>query len=254
MTSTLTFEFQPDIEGILSVKSELKEKDCEDKVLLSNLDYAESIFRNSLLSSSMRLVVVGEWQCVRIGTADDLIYTVVLEGGHVHLDSYIYCSDYVGESDIQSIHFSMHCCQNEAKSCFQQAKEAAKASKVQALKIVCNRFSVLYTSTNSPEKIVTIKTKCEFTFSFITVEGLLKRKCWMEKEMANRKVLLAGIEHLIKMFLTLPNPPKYNCKFIIQGDGEMIEISTSNKSQEYIILMDSESQKVSMYPSSWYKS
>ncbi|KAL7876845.1 hypothetical protein SRHO_G00034880 [Serrasalmus rhombeus] len=255
--SSLTFEVDPDTEGLLSVKCELKGQGCKDSVLLSNLDFAESIFRHHPLSNVMTLLVKGEWQCVRIGNAEDIIYTVTSENNQGRLDGCIYCEDDVGESDVKSLHFSMHSCQNEIKSCFAQAKEAANAKNVEAVKIACNRFSLTYTIRGTPEKMVTIKTKCQFKLAPMNVEGLLERKCWMEKEKVGCKGLKAGLDHLINKYLTVPDAPKTNCKFIIQGDGEIAEIispSVFNKPQEQFVIMSNDFSRSTMYPSSWGKS
>ncbi|KAL6488094.1 hypothetical protein MHYP_G00047200 [Metynnis hypsauchen] len=251
------FKVDPDTEGILSVKSELKGQGCKDSVLLSNLDFAESIFRHHPLSKAMSLLVKGEWQCVRIGSAEDIIYTITSENNQGRLDGCIYCEDDVSESDIKSIHFSMHSCQDEIKSCFAQAKEAVNAKNVEVVKIACNRFSLTYAIRATPEKMVTIKTNCRFKLAPISVEGLLERKCWMAKEKAGCKGLKAGLDHLINKYLTVPDAPKSNCKFIIQGDGEIAEIISpcvSNKPQEQFILMNTEYTGIAMYPPSWGKS
>ncbi|XP_017575411.1 uncharacterized protein LOC108440807 [Pygocentrus nattereri] len=255
--SSLTFEVDPDTEGLLSVKCELKGRGCKDIVLLSNLDFAESIFRHHPLSNVITLLVKGEWQCVRIGNAEDIIYTVTSENNQGRLDGCIYCEDDVSESDIKSLHFSMHSCQNEIKSCFAQAKEVANGKNVEAVKIACNRFSLTYTIRGTPEKIVTIKTKCQFKLAPMNVEGLLERKCWMEKEKVSCNRLKAGLDHLINKYLTVPDAPKSNCKFILQGDGEIAEIispSVSNKPQEQFVLMSNNYSTITMYPPSWGKS
>ncbi|KAI4884757.1 hypothetical protein NFI96_000848 [Prochilodus magdalenae] len=130
--NALTFDVRPDTQGILSVK--LKQKNCQDYNLLSALDLAERTFRNNPLSRDISLVVVGDCQCVRIGEADDIIYTVTGEQGHGRVDGCVYCDGVVSKSDVKSIHFSMHSCQNEVKSCFVEATEAAQDENVEALK------------------------------------------------------------------------------------------------------------------------
>lgn len=246
------FEYLPDTEGILSVKCTLKEKGCKDNILLSNLDFAERTFRHSPLSKIMSLQVKGEWQCVLIGKSCDVMYTVSSEDGEGHLDGRILCRDEIHHSYINNIHFSMHSCQNEIQPCFVQAKEAAKKN-IDILKVFCNKFSITYTVTFSPEKVETIKTACKFKLDSITAQGLLEKKCWMEKEKKRCRVLRAGLDHLINMYLTIPGAPKYGCTFFIEGDGETVEIvarNTSNKSSQQFILLSRDS-KFSMYPPSW---
>lgn len=234
------------------MKQELKAKACKDDVLLSNLDVSECVFRHNPLNKAMTLQVKGQWQCLRIGKVDSVIYTVSSEDCQTRIDCLIYCSDYVVKSaDIKSIHFSMHSCQNQSRSCFTEAKDAV-SSKHQALKITCNRFSITYTTMGIPDEIKMIKTKCQFNLHFMTVEGLLERKCWMEKEKTNCHELIACLAYLIEQYLTIPEAPESNCRFILQGNKEMAEIISgipTNEPMKQYIVMCGKYSKISMYPS-----
>lgn len=230
----------------------LKAKACKDDFLLSNLDVAERIFRHSPLSTAITLQVKGQWQCVRIGIDDNVIYTVSSEGSQARIDCCVSCSDdKVTSEDIKSIHFSVHSCQNEIRSCFTEAKGAV-SSKPLALKITCNRFSITYVTLNVPDEMKMIETKCQFKLYSMTAEELLKRKCWMEKEKANCQELIACLDYLIQKYLTVPEAPKYNCRFVLQGNKEMAEIisqgSTNQLMKEYV-LMSGKYANISMYPS-----
>lgn len=246
-----TFEVRPDTEGILSVKQKLKEKECKDTVLLSNLDISERVFRHNPLNEAMTLQVKGQWQCLRIGKVGGVIYTVSSEDGKTCTDCRVYCDgDVVADADIKSIYFSVHSCQNQSRSCFTEAKDAVK-SKHQALKITCNNFSITFTTKGVPDEIKMIETKCQFKLRYITAEGLLERKCWMEKEKANCQELVACLDFLIEKYLNNPEYPGSVCRFILQGNKEMAEIISENpcnKTMQQYIVICVKYHKVSIYP------
>lgn len=237
----------PDTQGILSVKQKLKEKACKDNVLLSNLDISERMFRHNPLDEAMTLQVKSEWQCLKIGKVGGVIYTVSTDDGQTRIDCCVYCDgDAVVDADVKSIYFSVHSCQNQMRSCFTEAKDVV-GSKHQALKITCNRFSITFTIRGVPDEIKTIETKCQFKLRYITAEGLLERKCWMQKEKTNRH-LIACLDFLIEKYLNTSEYPESNCRFILQGNKEMAEIlSESPCTQQYIVICD-EYSKVSIYP------
>ncbi|XP_026864040.1 uncharacterized protein LOC113576263 [Electrophorus electricus] len=249
-TLQTTFDLQPDTEGILSVKRKMKEREGTDILLLSNLDFAEKIMRHSPLSKVSTLLVKSDRQCVRIGKADNIIYTVTSEDGQRCVDCLVYCLDYVTAFDISSIHFSVHSCQDEITSCFTQANNALSEKRLEALRIECNRFAVMYTTRGLPRKIVTIKTKCRFLLDSVTVEALLERKCWLQKEKAHCTELKACLDYLIEKYLTTSGAPKGKCKFILQGDGEIVDIVAKDilANFEQYVLMSKENSGVSMYP------
>ncbi|KAK2853146.1 hypothetical protein Q7C36_008347 [Tachysurus vachellii] len=245
------FEVYPDTEGILSVKKDLEKKSREDNVLLSNLDFSESVFRHNPLNKAMTLQVKGQWQCLRIGKDHSLIYTVSSEDQQTRIDCCVYCdNDKIESSDIKSIHFSVHSCQNQSRSCFTAAK-AALESGDQALKITCNRFSITYTTHGVPDDIKLIQTKCQFNLLSVTAEALLERKCWMQKEKKNCKELIDCMSYLVQKYLTSFEVPKSNCRFILQGDKEMVEIisedENSEPTEEYVVIYEGYS-KVRVYP------
>ncbi|GAA6074269.1 uncharacterized protein LOC113655833 [Tachysurus ichikawai] len=246
------FEVYPDTQGILSVKKGLEKSSCKDSVLLSNLDFSESVFRHNPLNKAMTLQVKGQWQCLRIGKDHSVIYTVSSEDQQTRIDCCVYCdNDKIESSDIKSIHFSVHSCQNQSRSCFTAAKAALESSD-QALKITCNRFSITYTTHGVPDEIKVIQTKCRFNLLCVTPEALLERKCWMQKEKTNCNELIACISYLVQKYLTSPeNVPKCNCRFILQGDKEMVEIISEDESfeptKEYVVICEGYS-KVRVYP------
>ncbi|XP_027022448.1 uncharacterized protein LOC113655833 [Tachysurus fulvidraco] len=246
------FEVFPDTEGILSVKKELEESSCKDRDLLSNLDFSESVFRHNPLNKAMTLQVKGQWRCLRIGKDHSVIYTVSSEGRQTRIDCCVYCdNDEIQSSDIKSIHFSVHSCQNQSRSCFTAAKAALEFGD-QALKITCNRFSITYTTHGVPDEIKLIQTKCQFNLPCVTAESLLEIKCWMQKEKTNCNELIACIDYLVQKYLTSPaNVPSSHCRFVLQGDKEMAEIISEDDDmepmKEYVVIYEGFS-KVRVYP------
>lgn len=246
-----TFNVHPDTEGILSVKQRLKEQACKDNILLSNLDFSEFVFRHNPLNNDVTLQVIGQWMVLRIGIVDSVIYTVSSKDGQTRIDCCVYSDhEFITDDDVKSIHFSMHSCQNQSRSCFTEAKSAVRFNH-KALKITCNKFSITYTTHGIPDKIEMIETKCQFNISYITAERLLERKCWMQKEKTNCHELIACLNYVIEKYLTMPAAPKQNCRFILQGNNEMAEIISDipNKlNRKQYIVMCGKFSEVSMYP------
>ncbi|XP_076841876.1 uncharacterized protein LOC143485995 [Brachyhypopomus gauderio] len=235
-TFQTNFDVQPDTEGILSITHKLKERGGTESLLLSNLDFAVKMMRLSPISKISTLLVKGDGQYVRIGKDDSITYTITSEGGNRRVDCLVYVdSDYnlVNHSHITGVHFSMHSCQDERQSCFKQAKDALINGRHPALRIECNRFSVTYTIRSVPWDIMTIQTRCHFSLSPLDVEGLLKRKCWLQKEKAPCPELIACMDHLIEKYLTASHPPTKDVRFLLQGDGEVVSIISSDISENY---------------------
>lgn len=243
----------PNTEGIMSVRNDLQKKKCTDSILLSNLAFAESVFRNHPLKGSSKLLVKGEYSYVQIGDNEEKIFTVTLEDQKPHLNLCIYDSQgpKIKKCNIKFRHFFGHSCQDEITSCFVQAREAVPADGVNLLQITCNRFSIIYT-TPFVDLIKTVTTKCQFKLETITVEGLLERKIWLQKEKSTSNELIACLDHLIKLYLTTPDAPKNNCRFIIHGNKEIVRIFSSGEQSEKAYLLQCEGySRVSMFPPAW---
>lgn len=223
----------------------------KDDVLLSLLDFSERVFRHHPLNKAMTLQVKGQWKILRIGKADNLIYTVSSQDGEARIDCCVYTdNDVIKDADIKNIHFIMHSCQNESRSCFTEAKDAVRAN-YPALKITCNKFSITYTTVGEPEDIKMIQTKCQFNLPQMTAEGLLERKCWMKKEKSSSSDLIACLSHLIQKYLTTSEAPESNCSFILQGFKERVEIISdlpNNQPRKRYIVMNEIGSKVTIYP------
>lgn len=234
----------------MSVKRDLKEKKCTDNNLLSNLDFAESVFRNHPLKRSSKLLVKGDHSVVQIGDNEDTVFTVTYENNKTHINLCIYDKHgpKVKKYSIKACHFFGHSCQDEISSCFVQAKEAIPDDGLHLLQIKCNRFSIIYTTPLS-EITKTVEIKCQFKLEAITVEGLLEKKIWLQKEKATCHGLIACVDHLIKLYLTTPDAPK-DCRFIIHADNEIARIvSSCEYEKEYVLLR--EHSTTSMFPPAW---
>lgn len=233
------------------MRQRLKESACRDYVLLSNLEFSERVFRHNPLNKAMTLQVKGEWRILRIGKSNNLIYTVSSEDGETRIDCCIYTeNDVIKEADIKNIHFIVHSCQNESRSCFTQAKDAVKVEH-QALKVTCNKFSITYTAKGQPEDMKMIQTKCQLTLPHITAEGLMEKKSWMKKEKTKCYDLIVGLDYLIEKYLTTSEAPESNCSFILQGSEERIEIISdlpNNQPRKQFNVKIGRNLKVEVYP------
>lgn len=246
-------DLNPNTEGIMYVMHELKEKKCTDNTLLSNLDFAEGFLKDHPLNLTSKLLVKGNWSHVKIGSSTSRVFTVSSDNDHnTHLNLHIQCINKVHKSWIEEWHFFGHSCQDEIKSCFIQAKEAISQNGLDKLMIKCNRFSITYSSSSSGSNFKTVETKCQFKLETITVEGLLERKSWLQKEKSTCHDLIACLDHLIKLYLTTPDPPKNNCRFIIHADKQIVRIVSASdlNEKEYVLLCDND-KVVSMYPQKW---
>lgn len=234
------------------MRQRLKESACKDDILLSNLEFSERVFRHNPLNKAMTLQVKGEWRILRIGKTDNLIYTVSSEDEETRIDCCSYTdNDVISEADIKNIHFIVHSCQNESRSCFAQAKDAVKA-KHQALKIICNKFSITYTTKVQPEDIEIIENKWQFNLPHITAEGLLEKNSWMKKEKTKCYDLIECLSYLIEKYLTTSDGPESNCSFILQGSKERVEIISdlpNNQPRKQFIVTCGIGRKVTIYPS-----
>lgn len=252
-TSFCYTSFHPNTEGIMSVRNDLQKNKCTDRILLSNLAFAESVLRNHPLKGSSKLLVKGEYSYVQIGDSEEKVFTVTLEDKEIHLNLCIHDSQgpKVNKYNIKACHFFGHACQDEITSCFDQAKEAVPADGVHLLHITCNRFSIIYT-TEFVNLIKTVTTKCQFKLENITAEGLLERKIWLQKEKSTSHELIECLDHLIKLYLTTPDAPKNNCRFIIHGNKEIVRIFSSGEhcEKEYVLQHEGYS-KLSMFPPAW---
>lgn len=245
-------------DSTLSAKKELMDNGCTDEVLGANLDFAERVFEHSQLYNEVTLLVKGQWQSVQIGSDEDVTYIVSSEDGQPRIDCTVSCSDLISPEDVKKLHFSVHSCQDESKSCFKQA-QAAVQSTLHELKITCNRFTITYMVMYSDlsiyeKKYLSIKTSCNFHLAQITAKGLLEKKCWLEKEKPKCSELKKCLDFLIKKYLTMPEAPTSNCKFILQGDKEMLEITSPHPDVKYLneyILINESCSNVSMFPPDW---
>ncbi|KAI7805878.1 hypothetical protein IRJ41_020935, partial [Triplophysa rosa] len=241
----------PDTAEIMYVMHELKEKKCTDSTLLSNLDFAECFLREHPLHRFSMLLVKGNGLCVEIGNSQSIVFTVSSDSQHnTYVNLNIYSYNKVCRETIVESHFFGHSCQDEIQSCFIQAREAVPESGLNRLTIKCNRFTIIYTN-NKISQHKTLETKCQFKLQTITVEGLLERKIWLQKEKATSHGLIACVDHLIKLYLTTSDAPKTECRFILHADKEVIRIvSLGNlQNREYVLLYDDAG--VSMFPPTW---
>ncbi|ROL49643.1 hypothetical protein DPX16_15969 [Anabarilius grahami] len=233
----------------MSVMRELKENNFSDNTLLSNLDFAERFLRNHPLQQNSKLLVKGNYSCVQIGASKQVIFTVTSENKQVLVNVCIH-NMYTGtfsKDSIDACHFFNHSCQDEFKSCFTQAQEAVPKEGLTRLDIICNRFSVTY-STKFHGPGPTVETKCQLKLDNITAESLLSKKVWLQKEKPTCHGLISCLDFLIKQYLTRSSALKYCYRFVIHADNEIIKITSGeNVTREYVLLHDHEG--VSMYPS-----
>ncbi len=140
----VTPSFQPNLENIMSVKRDLKERDITDNTLISNLDFGERFLRNHPIKLSSKLVVKGDYSCVQIGGNVRYVFTVTSENNQTYMNFSIFDGyfDKMSKLSIEANHFFNHSCQDEMKSCFTQAQEALAKESLTRLHIICNRFSV----------------------------------------------------------------------------------------------------------------
>lgn len=233
----------------MSVICELKEKNFSDNTLLSNLDFAERFLQNHPLKQNSKLLVKGNYACVQIGASQQVIFTVRSENNQVFVNVCIHdmYGGKVSNRSIDACHFFNHSCQDEFKSCFTQAQEAVPKEGLTRLHIICNWFSVTY-STKFLGPCATVETKCQLKLENITAEGLLNKKVWLQKEKPTCHGLIACLDFLIKQYLTRNSAAKYCYRFIIHADEEIIKITSGeNFNREYVLLHDHKG--VSMYPS-----
>ncbi|XP_016429972.1 uncharacterized protein LOC107757109 [Sinocyclocheilus rhinocerous] len=221
-------DFHPNMENILSVKRELKENNISDSILLSNLDFAERFFRDHPLKEYSKLVVKGDYFCVQIGGDVTYVFTVTSEDNQTYVHVFILARNKIISIDANQ--FYHHSCQDEIKSCFTQALEAVTDEDLTSLHIICNRFSVMY-STRYRGPRSTVETKCQLKLENITAESLLNKKVWLQKEKATCHGLIACLDHLIIQYLTTPDAPKSNCSFIIHADKEVMRITTGEQDE-----------------------
>ncbi len=243
--------FQPNLENIMSVKRDLKERDITDNTLISNLDFGERFLRDHPLKLSSKLVVKGDYSCVQIGENVKYVFTVTSENNQTYMNFSIFDGyfDKISKFSIEANHFFNHSCQDEMKSCFTQAQEAVAKKSLTRLHIICNRFSFTYTTKYS-DPCTTVETKCLLKLEDITAEGLLNKKVWLQKEKPACPGLIACLDHLIIQYLTTPDAPKNNCRFIIHADKEVMRITAGEKDERvYVLLHDGKG--LTMYPPTW---
>lgn len=232
---------------------ELKTKNITDRTLLSNLDFAERFFRNHPLKLSSKLLVKGTYSCVQMGRNNNQVVTVTSENNQTYVNVCIHheFQKKITSSFIEAEHFFNHSCQDEIKSCFTQAQEAVDKEDLTRLHIICNRFSVTYT-TQYRGLSATVETKCQLKLKNLTAEGLLNKKVWLQKEKPTCPGLIACLDHLIKQYLKKSSTISYSYRwhsyrFIIHADEEMIRItSCEEKERECVLIHDHEG--VSMFP------
>ncbi|KAA0718084.1 hypothetical protein E1301_Tti001322 [Triplophysa tibetana] len=202
---------------------ELKEKKVTDNTLLSNLDFAECFLREHPLCRWSMLLVKGNGLCVQIGNSKSHVFMVSSDSQqntyinlHMYINSQI-CSEHILES-----HFFGHSCQDEIQCSSSRAREAVHESDLDRLTIKCNRFTIIFTNYRLYNH-KTVETKCQLPLKTITVEGLLEKKIWLQKEKATCHGLIACIDHLIKLYLTTSDAPDSG-RFILHADKEIIRI------------------------------
>ncbi len=226
---------------------ELKTKNITDRNLFSNLDFAERFFRNHPLKLYSKLLVKGNYSCVQMGQNDNQVVTVTSENNQTYVNVCIHDQLEKKITFIEATHFFNHSCQDEMKSCFTQAQEAVAKESLTRLHIICNRFSVTYT-TRYKGPCATVETKCQLKLENLTAEGLLNKKVWLQKEKPTCPGLLACLDHLIKQYLTTSSSILYSYRFIIHADKEIIRITSGEeKERECVLIHDHEG--VSMFPS-----
>ncbi len=226
---------------------ELKTKNITDINLFSNLDFAERFLRDHPLKQSSKLLVKGNYSCVQMGQNDKQVVTVTSENNQVYVNVCIHDRLEKKITFIEARHFFNHSCQDEIKSCFTQAQEAVAKESLTRLRIICNRFSVTYT-TRFKGPCATVETKCQLKLDNLTAEGLLNKKVWLQKEKPGCPGLIACLDHLIKQYLTTSNTIWNSYRFIINADKEIIIITSGAENEsEYVLIYDHEG--VSMFPS-----
>ncbi|XP_048025183.1 uncharacterized protein LOC125254569 [Megalobrama amblycephala] len=248
-TSLCYPRFQPDTESIMSVMHDLKEKNISDNTLLSNLDFAERFLQYHPLKQNSKLLVKGNYSCVQIGDSKQVIFTVRSENNQVFVNvciHNIYNGGKVLKDSITASHFFNHSCQDEFKSCFTQAQEAVPKEGLTSLQVICNRFSVTY-STQFQSPGPTVETKCRLKLVNFTAEGLLNKKVWLQKEKPTCHGLIACVHYLTKQCLTTSISPLFWYGFVIHADKEIIKICRGEiVNKEYVLLHDDEG--ISMFP------
>ncbi|XP_056089113.1 uncharacterized protein LOC130069323 [Rhinichthys klamathensis goyatoka] len=240
--------FKPDMESIMSVMHDLKEKNLSDNTLFSNLDFAERFLRDHPLKKNSKLLVKGNYSCVQIGQSKETIFIVTSENNQACVDVYIHNLFWkkVTKHCINARHFFNHSCQDEFNSCFTQAQEAVNEG-LSRLHIKCNRFSITYTS-ESGSPGTTVETKCHLKLESLTAEGFLNKKVWLQKEKPTCPGLIACLDYLIKQYLTTNNSLTHCYRFVIHADKEIIKITSGEYfTSEYVLLHDN-NEGVSMFP------
>lgn len=215
------------------------------------MDFAERFLRDHPLKLSSKLVVKGDNSCVQIGGDVNCVFTVTSENNQTYINVSFFdgCLDTVSRLYFHADFFFNHSCQDEMKSCFTQAQEVIAKKSPRRLQIICNRFSVTY-STKYSDLCTTVETKCQLKLENITAEGLLNKKAWLQKEKPACHGLIACLDHLIIQYLTTPDAPKNNCRFIIYANKEVMRITTGDQDErEYVLLHDGKG--LSMYPPTW---
>ncbi|KAJ8356194.1 hypothetical protein SKAU_G00189880 [Synaphobranchus kaupii] len=278
-----------DMETILSTKFQLNQQQVLEPVLITNLDYAARIIAcmPTAILSRLTLSISGERVLVEFILGEsgdeygalrypsDIHFTVISNDGQPQLIRRVVCGHVITDSDIQDVHFSGHNCQDMVKSCSRQARELVSQGNkrgIRVLHIFCNSLSLTYSidgNTEDGQSVVSqspqtkqksvinsyiLKTQCRLKFSQVSKIGqVLKMKCWLEQEKPQKRGLIACMNHLLKQFTELPNAPSYTCKFILQSDGEMVELQLVgpqySSEEEYFFFGGPEG--VSMFPAKW---
>ncbi|ROL52981.1 hypothetical protein DPX16_0105 [Anabarilius grahami] len=232
----------------MSVMHDLKEKNFSDNTLLSNLDFAERFLQYHPLKQNSKLLVKGNYSCVQIGDSEQVIFTVRSENNQVFVNVCIHdiYGGKVSKDSITACHFFNHSCQDEFKSCFTQAQEAVPKEGLTSLHVICNRFSVTY-STPFQGPGLTVETKCRLKLENMTAVSLLNKKVWLQKEKPTCHGLIECVHYLTKQCLTASISPWFCYGFVIHADKEIIKISQGkNVTKEYVLLHDHEG--VTMFP------
>ncbi|KAJ8377741.1 hypothetical protein AAFF_G00254140 [Aldrovandia affinis] len=178
-------------------------------------------------------------------------FSVTSEDGRPRLIRNVTCHNIIKASDIKEAHFAGHNCQDQVQSCFHQVRAAVPQVKgCRNVCIVCNGLSLTY-GENTTDGCYTLKTRCRLVFKHrITLRELLEMKCWLEQEKPHKKGLLACFDRLLNQVTELPYVPN-QCTFILQSDGEMVELleSSGKTGREFFIFGGANG--VSVYPPQW---
>lgn len=264
----VVYLYEINMDGILSMKTTLKQQEILEPVLSSNMDFAvrEIMFMEPALLSGASLFVSGESALVKFLPSpyqtsssakqdqNRIHFTVICKDGQPQLIRRVTCSGVITASDIKDAHFSGHNCQDRVKSCLQQAREIVSQHKtLEVLNIICHGLSLTYTfnylaamgqngADQSPESTqqsavtsYTVKTRCRFVFKgYIDIQRLLDVRCWLEQEKPLKRGLTDCIDHLLKKIIE--STSRYiTGGVILQSDGEVVELGLEGRYYDYFI-------------------